>query len=180
LSDLVAFSFFFFRFFSFFWGPGAFSSFGPWLFSLFLFGGVVMLAYNVSSVSFPVAAVRSGFVCVAGALRSAPVVARRCGRLVWARRLFVASSCSSPAPACLFVPCRSAAAAGLFAGLVRLRLGWRTVARPGRAGSPVFVAVGLPVPVAAVKVCLPAGLSAAAARSELRGLACLAGVFSRA
>lgn len=122
---------------------------------------------------------RSGFVSVPAARRSAPVVARRCGRLVWAVRVFSASSCFSAAPACLFVPCRSPAAAGLFAGLVASRLGWRAVARPGSAGSPVFSAVGLPVPVCAVKVCLPSGVSAAVARGLLRPLACLAGVFAR-
>ena len=93
--------------------------------------------------------------------------------------MFVAASCRSPAPACLFVPVRSAAAAGLFAGLVSGRLGWRAVARRGSAGSPVFAAVGLPVPAFAVRVCLPAGCSAAVARSLLRPLACLAGVFAR-
>jgi len=92
---------------------------------------------------------RFGFVSVPAVRRSAPVVARRCGRLVWAVRVFSASSCFSAAPACLFVPVRSPAAAGLR------------------------------VPACAVKVCLPSGVSAGAARGLLRPLACLAGVFAR-
>jgi hypothetical protein len=122
---------------------------------------------------------RSGFVSVPVVRRSAPVVARRSGRLVWAVRVFSPSCCFSAAPACLFVPCRSPATAGLFAGLVLSRLGWRAVARPGSAGSQVFAAVGLPVPRCAVKVCLPPRMPARAARQLIRPLACLAGVFSR-
>lgn len=64
--------------------------------------------------------------------------------------------------------------------MVSARLGWRAVARPGSAGSQVFPAVGLRVPACAVKVALPPGVSAAAARGLLRPLACLAGVFVRA
>jgi hypothetical protein len=84
-----------------------------------------------------------------------------------------------PAPACLFVPVRSGAVASALAGLVSARLGWRAVARRGSGGSPVFAAVGLPVPPWAVKVCLPAGCPVRLARSLLRPLACLAGAFGR-
>jgi hypothetical protein len=157
--------------FSLFWGVprwawrGAVGSVGRVSAELSAFVGCLMVA--------------SGFVSVVGSRRRAGVVARVVagGRLVWARRALPTGPGWHPAPACLFVPVRSPAAAGLFAGLVRSRLGWRAVARLGSAGSPVWSAVGLPVPAFAVKVCLPGGVSVAVARGLLRPLACLAGVF---
>ena len=112
----------------------------------------------------------SGFVSVLSS-RGAGVVARAC-RLgwVWAHRALPAGPGWSPAPACLFVPFASFAAASAWARAVAALPGWRVWLRSGAAGSPVFAACGLPVPAFAVKVAVPAGVSAAAARRALAGL----------
>ena len=86
----------------------------------------------------------AGFVSVLGSSRGAGVVA----------------------PACLFVPFGSFALASAFARGVS-SMGWRVWLRPGASGSPVFAACGLPVPAFAVKVVLPVGLPAHAARLVL-------------
>lgn len=88
---------------------------------------------------------------------------------MWARRALPAGPGWSPAPPCLFVPFASAVAAASFARAVA-GLGWRVWVRPGASGSPVWSAAGLPVPVCAVKVALPSGVSSAAARARLSGL----------
>jgi hypothetical protein len=109
----------------------------------------------------------AGFVSVLGSSRGAGVVARplSCG-WVWARRALPGGAGWSPAPACLFVPFGSFALASAFARGVSA-LGWRVWLRPGAAGSAVWSAVGLPVPVFAVKVALPSGLSCRAACAAL-------------
>lgn len=108
----------------------------------------------------------AGFVSVLSS-RGAGVVARplSCG-WVWARRALPSGAGWSPAPACLFVPFGSFALASVFARSVEA-LGWRVWIRPGFVGSPVWSECGLPVPRFAVKVALPAGLSAGAARASL-------------
>lgn len=109
----------------------------------------------------------SGFVSVPGGRRVAGVVARPlAGGWVWARRALPGGAGWHPAPACLFVPFPSFALACPFARAAAL-LGWRAWVRSGSAGSPVFSACGLPVPVAAVKVALPFGLSVQGARALL-------------
>lgn len=112
----------------------------------------------------------SGFVSVVGSSRGAGVVARplSCG-WVWARRALPSGAGWSPAPACLFVPFGSFALASAFARSVSA-LGWRCWVRSGVKGSPVFAACGLPVPAFAVKVALPVGLSAGAAKVALPAL----------
>ncbi len=109
----------------------------------------------------------AGFVSVVGSFRGAGIIARplSCG-WVWARRALPSGAGWSPAPACLFVPFGSFALASVFARSVSA-LGWRVWVRPGSVGSPVFAACGLPVPAFAVKVALPFGLSAGAARAAL-------------
>jgi len=108
-----------------------------------------------------------GFISVVGSFRGAGIIARplSCG-WVWARRALPSGAGWSPAPACLFVPFGSFALASVFARSVSA-LGWRVWVRPGSVGSPVFAACGLPVPAFAVKVALPFGLSAGAARAAL-------------
>ena len=112
----------------------------------------------------------SGFVSVLGASRGAGVVARSlsCG-WVWARRALPGGAGWFPAPACLFVPFASRRSAAAFARGVS-SMGWRAWLRSGSTGSPVFAACGLPVPAFAVKVALPAGLPARAARLVLSSL----------
>ena len=109
----------------------------------------------------------AGFVSVSNSSRGAGVVARplSCG-WVWAQRALPGGAGWHPAPACLFVPFGSFALASAFARSVSA-LGWRAWVRPGAAGSPVWSACGLPVPRFAVKVALPSGVSAAAARAAL-------------
>lgn len=109
----------------------------------------------------------AGFVSVVGSFRGAGIIARplSCG-WVWARRSLPSGVGWSPAPACLFVPFGSFALASAFARGVSA-LGWRVWVRPGPVGSPVFAACGLPVPAFAVKVAVPLGLSAGAARAAL-------------
>jgi hypothetical protein len=111
--------------------------------------------------------VMSGFVPVLGSSRGAGVIARplSCG-WVWARRALPGGAGWSPAPACLFVPFGTYTLAAAFARGVS-SMGWRVWLRPGSSGSPVFAACGLPVPAWSVKVALPAGLPARAARLVL-------------
>lgn len=112
----------------------------------------------------------SGFVSVVGSHRVAGIVARPLvGGWVWARRALPAGAGWHPAPACLFVPFGSFALAAVFARSVSL-LGWRVWVRVGSVGSPVFSACGLPVPAFVVKVALPVGWSASAARAVLPAL----------
>ncbi len=111
----------------------------------------------------------SGFISVPSS-RVGSIVARplACG-WVWAFRPLPAGGRSagfSPAPACLFIPFDSQAAARSFA-LGVANAGFRAFVRYGSAGSPVFSACGLPVPDFAVKVVLPVGVSTATARQIL-------------
>jgi hypothetical protein len=108
----------------------------------------------------------SGFISVPS-FRGAGIVARplACG-WVWARRALPGGAGWSPAPACLFVPFGSYSLASGFARGASA-LGWRVWLRSGSAGSPVFSACGLSVPAFSVKVALPSGLSAGAARLVL-------------
>lgn len=112
----------------------------------------------------------AGFVSVLSS-RGAGVVARplACG-WVWARRALPGGAGWSPAPACLFVPFGSFALAAAFARGASA-LGWRVWLRSGASGSSVWPACGLPVPAFAVKVALPSGLPARAARLVLSSLA---------
>ncbi len=114
--------------------------------------------------------VMSGFVSVLGSRRGAGIIARplSCG-WVWARRALPGGAGWSPAPACLFVPFASFAVASAFAHGVAA-LGWRVWVRQGGSGSQVFAACGLAVPAFVVKVVLPVGWSAAAARAALPAL----------
>jgi hypothetical protein len=111
----------------------------------------------------------AGFVSVPSA-RGAGVVARSlsCG-WVWARRALPDGAGWSPAPACLFVPFVSQRSAVAFARVVA-SFGWRCWVRSGSVGSPVFAACKLPVPAFCVKVALPVGWSASAARVALAGV----------
>jgi len=99
--------------------------------------------------------------------RGAGIVARAgSDGLVWAWRSLPAGPGWHAAPACLFVPAASWPAASALARRAA-GLGLRVWVRSGDAGSPVFAACGLPVPPFAVKVALPAGMSAAQARAAL-------------
>ncbi len=111
----------------------------------------------------------SGFVSVPSS-RGAGVVARAgAGGWVWAWRALPGGTGWHPAPAALHVPFSSLSAARSFAQSAA-HAGWRVWLRRGSAGSAVFAACGLSVPAWSVKVALPGGMSAAAARSRLAGL----------
>lgn len=98
---------------------------------------------------------------------SGRVVCRVCARgAVWAWR--APSAGHRPSPACLFLPARQPSQARAFALCAR-SLGWSVQVKPGRAcavwrSGPLASAV----PPWAVKVRLPAGLPAGAARAQLR------------
>lgn len=105
----------------------------------------------------------------------ASVPARIAGRVVfrvhprgsvWAVRIPRAGQL--PPPACLFLPAPRLQLAQAFAALAR-GLGWRAQVRPG-SGCAVWHSGPLApqCPAYAVKVWLPAGLSAAQARAALR------------
>jgi hypothetical protein len=85
---------------------------------------------------------------------------------VWAWR--APSAGQRPSPVCLFLPARFVGSARAFARCAAL-LGWRAQVRPGSACA-VWAAGPLAssAPPWAVKVWLPAGLSAGAARAQLR------------
>jgi hypothetical protein len=105
---------------------------------------------------FSVAARFSGRVVVRVSARGA----------VWAWR--APRSGDRPAPACLFLPARSQARAGAYAAVARV-CGWVAEVRPGSAcavwrSGPLAGSA----PAWACKVRLPAGLSASAARTQLR------------
>ncbi len=73
-----------------------------------------------------------------------------------------------PAPACIFVPFSSHAQASAFARSVAVSSGWRVWLRSGSRCS--CWAGTSSEPAWAVKVALPAGLSAARARAYLQGV----------
>ena len=85
---------------------------------------------------------------------------------VWAWR--APSAGQRPSPACLFIPARGQGPAQAFA-ICAASLGWRVLVRRG-AGCACWAAGPLAsrCPPWAVKVWLPAGLSAGAARAQLR------------
>ena len=111
----------------------------------------------------------SGFVSVLGR-RGAGIVARYSRGVVWAWRALPGGPGWHQAPACLFFPFPCGPTAGRFAQRVAVSLGWRVWVRRGSAGSPVWSACGVMVPPFQVKVALPAGLPAKAARAALAAL----------
>lgn len=132
-----------------------------------------------TSLATPSAPLPRGFVSVVG-YRGAGIVARASGGVIWAHRALPSGPGWHPAPSCLFFPAPDGRLACLFAQRIARDLGWPTVVRRGSAGSRVWQACGLVVPPFAVKVRLPAGMRAAAARQRLAPLypafqACLAG-----
>ncbi len=98
---------------------------------------------------------------------SGRVVARASANgLVWAWR--AARKGERPSPKCLFVPTRNAAHAAAVSACAAAK-GYRVDVRPGHAcaiyrSGPLAAAV----PPLAVKIWLPPGLSASAARDQLR------------
>jgi hypothetical protein len=107
-----------------------------------------------------------GFVAVQGR-RGAPILARWCRGVVWARRVLPGGAGWHPAPACLFFPFPSGAAASQFADRVGAGLGWPCVVTRGSGGSAVWGAVNAWVPPFVCKVRLPGGLPARQARALL-------------
>ena len=97
-------------------------------------------------------------------------MARYSRGVVWAWRALPGGPGWHRAPACLFFPFPCGPTAGLFARRVAMALGWRVWVRRGSAGSPVWSACGVMVPPYQVKVALPAGLPAKAARAALAAL----------
>jgi hypothetical protein len=87
-------------------------------------------------------------------------VVLRCGSdgVVWGFR--ACSAGSRPAPACLFVPFGCLASASSWARSGAVVLGWRVWVRRARRSAGPFE----------VKIALPSGLSASAARSALPGV----------
>jgi hypothetical protein len=74
-----------------------------------------------------------------------------------------------PAPSCVYVPCSSFSAASAVARALSVA-GWRCWVRSGLSFSPWRSGV-VPAPAFAVKVVLPSGLSAKAARASIRQVA---------
>ncbi len=74
-----------------------------------------------------------------------------------------------PAPACVYVPCSSFAAASSVA-LALSAAGWRCWFRVGESFSP-WRSGAVPAPAFAVKVALPSGVSARSARASIRQVA---------
>ena len=88
---------------------------------------------------------------------SSVVVRHGSDGVVWGFR--ACSAGTRPAPACLFVPFACLASASSWARSVAMSLGWRVWVRRSRRSLGPFE----------VKVALPSGLSASAARAALPG-----------
>jgi len=110
--------------------------------------------------------VHSGFFSVPARFNGRVVCRAGSSGSVWAWR--APSAGQLPSPACLFLPAARQPKARAFA-LCAASLGWRVQVRPG-SGCACWAAGPLAgsAPAWAVKVWLPAGLSAAAARAQLR------------
>lgn len=103
----------------------------------------------------------SGFASGGRSWGGSVVVRQGQGGWIWAQRMARPAPGSLPAPACLFVPVSSFAAAQAIAQAVVQRLGWRSGTRRGaRCSSPWEI-----------RVILPSGLSAGKARLMLGELA---------
>ena len=112
--------------------------------------------------------VRSGFFSVPARFNGRVVCRASSAGSVWAWR--VPSAGQLPSPACLFLPASRQPKAQAFA-LCAASLGWRVQVRRG-SGCACWASGPLArsAPPWAVKVWLPAGLSAGAARAQLRAV----------
>jgi len=108
---------------------------------------------------------RSGFLSTSARFAGRVVFRRSRSGVVWARRAVRAGDL--PAPACLFVPCKSVGLALQVRAAARF-LGWVAEVKPGNccavwASGPLSANC----PPIACKVRLPAGVTASQARAEL-------------
>ncbi|NCC94241.1 MAG: hypothetical protein EOM10_13320 [Opitutae bacterium] len=86
--------------------------------------------------------------------------------LVWAWR--AVRKGDRPSPACLFVPCNNPSHAAAVAACAKIQ-GWQAQTKPGTACAVYRTGpLSAAPPPLAVKVRLPAGISSAAARAQLR------------